>query len=548
MRKKIVKKSLCLGLAAAMLVSVPGCSKGTKGSEIDTSVREFNILAGISPMSPNNSEKTLVKQLNEAMDVTINWECVNEDLLTERKNLIFGAGTNLPDALMGAALTDYELITNGGHGTLIALDQYINEETMPNLMKVLEKRPNLLASCTMPDGNVYSLPDIGEMSFIYEDGNAYTIGSIPQFVSINKQWLDNLNLEMPKTIDELHDVLVAFRDQDANGNGDPTDEIPLSFMNGHWCAGMGSLYSAFGFTNYADTFKGDNNLGDNYRAVEDGKVVFNAAREGYKEAMIYFHKWFEEGLIDLEVFSQDESQYIAKGNGADARLGVFTWWEKPEVVGVHASEYEYLPFLTDENGNWDVNLNEWATSAHGKFAVTKACKNPELLLKWVDQLYDPYNSMQAIYGPIGEFFAAEPDENGVYVTRELKAGETEGELKGKLELYGPYAQLAEDFGTIYYMEDRAQERLDDLKNFWFKYVKNTEYFPTVTFTLEETQIINEKMEDITSFVAEKTANWLKNGGVEEEWESYLAQLDKMGLQEVLAVWQAAYDRYQEAMK
>lgn len=58
----------------------------------------------------------------------------------------------------------------------------------------------------------------------------------------------------------------------------------------------------------------------------------------------YFHKWFEEGLIDIEVFSQDSSQYIAKGNGEDARLGVFTWWEIPEVVGNERAEsYESSP-------------------------------------------------------------------------------------------------------------------------------------------------------------------------------------------------------------
>lgn len=47
-----------------------------------------------------------------------------------------------------------------------------------------------------------------------------------------------------------------------------------------------------------------------------------------------------------------------------------------------------------------MNLNEMGTTGRDKFSVTKACKNPELLLKWVDQMYDPIISMQAIYGPI----------------------------------------------------------------------------------------------------------------------------------------------------
>lgn len=46
-------------------------------------------------------------------------------------------------------------------------------------------------------------------------------------MSINKQWLDNLKLEVPATTDELYTVLKAFKEQDANGNGDSKDEIPM---------------------------------------------------------------------------------------------------------------------------------------------------------------------------------------------------------------------------------------------------------------------------------------------------------------------------------
>lgn len=150
-------------------------------------------------------------------------------------------------------------------------------------------------------------------------------------------------------------------------------------------------------------------------------------------------------------------------------------------------------------------------------------------------------------GPIGTYWAEEPDENGCYSMRELKDGETAGELKSKSELQGPTEQLAEDYGTYYYLEDRAQERLDDLKNFWFNYVDSTEYYPTVTFTAEEIEVINDKLSDIKALTEEKTAHWLRDGGIEEEWDQYLSDLENMGLNDVISSWQAAYDRYQEAL-
>ena len=538
------RKWMAAGLTAVMAVSTAACGStgGTDSASSGEEQTNFSIFAGISALSPDNSEKPLVQQMNEAMGVTIEWNCVSGDTLTEKKNLILNAGSDLPDALMAASLTDSELLTYGGNGLLIPLEDYINEETMPNLMKIVEKRPEMLATCTMPDGHIYGLPGISEMGFEYTDGNTYYIGAIPQFTAINTDWLEEVGMEMPTTVDELHDVLVAFKENDVNGNGDPTDEIPLSFIfpekNGSWCAGLGTLLAPFGCTDYqAD-----------HRAIENGQVYYQAASEEYKNAIAYYHDWFEEGLIHIEIFSQDSSQYIAKGNGEDPRLGVFVWWEIPEVVGEERAEsYEYLPILEGPDGTYGVNLNEMGTTSHNSFSVTNACENPELLLKWVDQMYDPINSMQAIYGPIGVYWDEEPDENGCYSMRELKEGETAGELKSKSELLGPTEQLTEDYGTYYYLEDRAQERLNDLESFWFNYVDSTEYYPSVTYTADEIEVINDKLSDIKALTEEKVAHWLRDGGIEEEWDQYLQDLDNMGLQEVVGAWQAAYDRYQEAL-
>lgn len=560
-----VKKVLALVMVLLLAVCFTACNSGGGSSSSESSAgenlensgtsaesggqtptqTEFSIFAGVSELSPDNSEKPIVKQMNEAKGVNIDWNCVSGDTLTEKKNLILNAGSeNMPDAFMAAQLTDNEIMTCGTRGLFIALEDYINEDTMPNLCSVLELRPDALATCTMPDGHIYTLPNFSEMSFESDDGNVYPIGSIPQFTCINTKWLEKVGMEMPTTVDELHDVLVAFKENDVNENGDPNDEIPLSFIfpesNGSWCAGMTTLWAPFGCTDYnAD-----------HRAIEDGKVYYQAASEEYKNAIAYYHNWFDEGLIDIEVFSQDSSQYIAKGNGEDARLGTFVWWEIPEVVGYdRAEEYAYLPILDGPDGTHHVNLNEGGTVGRNSFAVTSACEDPKTLLNWVDQMYDPMISMQCIYGPIGVFFDETPDENGVYNTIELKEGETEGELKSKNELQGPTRQLTEDYGKYYYMEERAQQRLNDLKDFWFQYVDSTESFPGgVVYTEEEITTINDRLSDLKAFTEEKASQWLRDGGIEEEWDQYIDDLNNMGLQDVVGAWQSAYDRYAEALK
>jgi len=532
MRKR-TQKAVCVLFAVSLLAGMTACGR-KENIQADSNVKEFEIFAGIGALSPDNSEKPVVQQMNEAMGVTVTWNCISGDTLTEKKNLVLNSGTDMPDAFMGAELTDYEIITNGSNGIFIPLESYINKDIMPNLSKLVEERPELLATCTMPDGHIYTLPTISEIGFTHSDGNNYYIGAIPQFMAINKLWLKAVDMDMPETIDELHDVLTAFKENDCNGNGDPTDEIPLSFEWGHWCANMTSLFSAFGFTDY----------NSDHRAIKDGIVYNQAVTANYKAAMEYFHQWYAEGLIDLEAFSQDDSQYIAKCSGEDARLGVFSWWEIPEVAGEHVDEYEYLTFLSGEGGMLGVNLNEQGTTGHDRFAVTSSCKNPELLMRWVDQCYDPVLSMQIIYGPIGEYFETETDENGVYV----ETSEAGGNLKARTELWAPYRQLSTDFGTSYYMEDRAVQRLEDTADIWFDKVSNYEYYPSVVYSLEEMETINEYISDINDYISEKSANWLIHGQVAEEWDAYISQLESMGINEVVAAWQSAYDRYVEAVK
>ena len=67
-----------------------------------------------------------------------------------------------------------------------------------------------------------------------------------------------------------------------------------------------------------------------------------------------------------------------------------------------------------------------------------------------------------------------------------------------------------------------------------------------SFTEEETNIINDYLSDLKALTEEKTAHWLSDGGIEDEWDDYVSAMDSMGLQEVVAAWQAAYDRYVEA--
>ncbi len=159
--------------------------------------------------------------------------------------------------------------------------------------------------------------------------------------------------------------------------------------------------------------------------------------------------------------------------------------------------------------------------------------------------------MQLQYGPIGTYFL-EQDDKGMWISitdaqaRE-KFGKSAGELKGVHEVYGPKLILREYYNDYFYMEDRAIVRLQDLNDSWVvPYVKSLTTYPIdCVFTADELEVIDRYRADFESMVSEQEALWLKNGGpTDEEWNDYIKRLtDSCGMNELLKVYQSAYDRY-----
>ena len=542
-------------LAAGMVLSMTACggkttSKAEPGvANTDTSQTEFDIMGGISALSKGYDKNEVLNKLQEDTGIKINWS-VMSDSLSEQVNVRI-AGGELPDAFMGVGFSNYDLTNYGSDGTFIDLTPYLTEEYMPNLAKILEENPEIKSAITMSDGCIYGLP-AGEKMGTAGIGaeNDYSIYTIPQFSMINKAWLDDLGLAVPTTLDELHDALVAFKENDMSAKyygNDAGSTIPMSTGFDQWCWGQNIFYAGFGFTNWINDVINDIVLD------KDGKVDFVCATENYRKALTYFHDWYEEGLMDQEMFSQSDTQLISKCS--QGYVGVSTWWYIEELMGEHADDYVFLPVLDGPDGTHNVTVRTGGATNSGNLSITSACESPANLLKFFDQWYAPETVMQLQYGPIGTYFT-EQDADGVWLSitddqaRE-KYGKSAGELKGEYEVYGPKLILSDYYKTTFKMEDRAIERLTDLNDFWMPYVDSTVTYPVdCVYTEEELETIDMYKTDFENTVAEQEGLWLKEGGpTDEEWDAYVAKLkDTCGMDELIAVYQAAYDRYVEDAK
>lgn len=469
------------------------------------------------------ADMKLFQEIAEETNMDIQWEEIPSSAMAEKVGLILTSG-DLPDAFWGEGLTDADILNNA-NTAFIPLNDLI-EEYAPNLKALFEARPELKAVVTASDGNIYSLPRVRELYF---PAGRTTWG-------INQKWLDALDLEMPTTIDELYDVLVAFKERDPNGNG-IADEIPLIFQHN---MGSGSvrteadLYPAFGV--YDNT---SNNVLTYHLMMEDGKVLFTPVLDGYKEALKFMNRLYSEGLMDKEVFTTDSSTYYAKVRSEDDIVGVLVDWTIDDSVGMDIanSNWSQLGALVGPNGDQGWGVVSGSQYARNYFSITVSNEHPEATMRWVDQMYDPYNSVQLYYGPVGIMLEQQGD---TLVALEPPEGMTYGAWKwgNTCADNGPLAILSEY--ASFFIPPEQQVARARAEEYVGEYLQKDPY-PNLFLSMEDTAALKKIMVDINSYVESSLAQFVTEGDIDAKWDNYVAQLYKMKLGDAMDILQRAYD-------
>ena len=170
----------------------------------------------------------------------------------------------------------------GTQGLILPLEQYLDTVSV-GYKAAFEKMDGMREYITTPDGHIYSLPNV--------DGSLHVQYNMKLW--LNNQWLENLNLQVPTTTQEFYEVMKAFKEQDANGNGDPNDEIPLSTVS----SGAGTQVDGFLMAPFQLTPE------TNKLYVDNGTVKYAPVQDGYREGLKYLNTLYSEGLLNPESFT-----------------------------------------------------------------------------------------------------------------------------------------------------------------------------------------------------------------------------------------------------
>ncbi|MDR2397575.1 MAG: extracellular solute-binding protein [Spirochaetaceae bacterium] len=516
-RRSRARGVLGAAVLSAVACMVLGCG-GEKKNPNPAGAKEFTVLTmRWGDMGDRFTQNQWLKDLEARTGVTIHWQVVSNTDWNEQKSIML-AGGELPDMVFGnMTFNDSDIINNIEY--FVPLDDLI-DEYMPNYAKAIKTIPALGAVTVFPDGKKYALAK-----------NLPARPAVRNQPVINTRWLERLGLEVPTTLEELTTVLRAFKEQDANGNGDPHDEIPLSFGSDY----AADLLNPFGINSYRDPTNGICSI--------DGQFVFYETHEQYRKGIKWLHELYREGILDPEAFTQDDQMLNGKRQAAEvSRIGFDYQWSTDAVFGKWSDEYRIIAPIRGPDGKayaFGENTGVFSIQRN-EVLITRACKDPAAAAAWVDNFYESEASIQNFWGALGTVITKHDD--GTYTLKDPPAGTSADAWY--------WDQSLRDFGPKY-IEPGFNDRIrlnpatgDGLKLEVAKLAEGmvTDPYPDVIHTAEETAELATLASDLFSYTAQMRAQWVTRGGIDAQWEGYLAQLERMGLARYREIKMAALER------
>lgn len=454
----------------------------------------------------------------------------------------------MPDIYLYCNVTQTQQQVYDPQGAFVALNDYI-QQYGEILQHIEENIDGLTEMITMSDGNIYCLP--------YIEKCVHCEGSSKMWV--NREWLENLDMEAPTTVEEFTEMLRRFKEEDPNGNG-VADEIPLLTFEGGWHSNAisGWLTNPFVYTSP------DNN----YMYLEGDEIKLSYMQDGWKEAMIWLNELYEEGLFYDQslVINQDQARQLCGADGEISKVGCFPSGTPNTVPGDDVSQWGDYIALAPVEGSAG-RLATWMPYSQinpTDFVITANCENPAAAFRWGVEQYNlelDYRKCFGVEGENWEFIT--PGEDGVPEDAiDVNSGEpaeitpfTDGIGWGDEQNYCWRAiGLRCDTPDVPDLRYNQLQSGDYETNYEIRIVEDTHtamepYYPDMEMCVmplvygeEQSATLANSETVVLSYVEEMAAAFITGtSDPETEWDAYLNELSVKGVDQMLEIYQEAYD-------
>lgn len=418
------------------------------------------------------------------------------------------------------------------------------QEKVPNYYNLIANNEYINRALVLTDGSIAAFCHVEESTA----RNAYS------GYAIRKDWLDRLNLEVPKTIDELHDALVAFKEQDANGNGDPNDEIPMSdrvTLNL-----IKELGSAWGLIYNYPQLDPETGKVTYWTEINDGK--------NFRDFAMTMRQWYAEGLIDpsftsntqMEINSQVTSDIQGFWHTNTNRFPGYYTLLKDTVASYADSSavkleplprfpYVYAEGADAKRYTQAVNLKNWAAAAEGNVITSAAVKEGKVdkILELFNYMYSEEGTTLISWGVEGVSFDYDADGNKVW--KEVVLNNEGGLSSDTVMQYciptrGEFPKIMdlEAWMTVDCSHEDGQRELE------YNYSADKDLIiPNILLTGEDAETYTMIMNDVNTSIAETFLSVVIGNKDEAAIDELFNTIDRMGIEKAIEIYSRVYENY-----
>lgn len=407
-------------------------------------------------------------------------------------------------------------------GIIIDIKDYMNDA--PNYKALLESVPGAIGVATLDDGSVYG----------FTQPTTDAIISASEGLVIRKDWLDAVGMDAPVTIDDWYNVLTAFKNGDPNKNGE-ADEIPFICTKE---AQVSAFATAYGVRNaYHPDLK------------NKGKIVYGPIQPEFKEFLAEMAKWYKEGLIDSEFpvnarKNIDEKVTTNKAGSfyglIGSQLGSYNLEGQKQInefnlIGVNSP-------LAKDGVSYSNNDALLQRSGNQCVSISTKNKHPLETVKLLDFIYSDEGRTLMNWGKEGESYEI---VDGKPQYTDLIMNNPEG--KTRLDAIAEYSVPIFGYFAPFYLDSYSAINLtlpqqQDAGKLWAN-MDDSLCMPFLFPNEEEAATISKKGADITTYASEMLMKFIIGQTPIDEFDNYVEDMKRMGVEELVSVYQAMYDRY-----
>jgi putative aldouronate transport system substrate-binding protein len=458
----------------------------------------------------NDSENVAFQTIQERLGVKLVFENPPSGTEVESFNLMV-AGDMLPDIIFTGWGGD-SLYTGG-------VDKYISDGVLLNVKDMLaEYAPDYLNA-------IKTLVPEGEQKEFYTDeGNLalfYAISPYEEYayngILYRNDWMTELKLENPKTIAQMENVLTKFKE--VKGAVAPMI-LPTNGLDNLG----GAILSAW-------------DIGPGFY-LGNSKVEYGAVQPAFKEYLRLMADWYKKGLVDIDFATRNEDAWKRMITTGESGCIIHS----PDTVGAWMSSITPMmgghnPGLTEDQ-RIEYRLQTFRCRPPYSAAITTACKDVKAAMTFLNYGYTKEGYMLYNYGVEGETYNI-VDGKVVYTDMMLHNPEypvLDAILKFKAHI-GPFVRFEHEGNPAITLDNMAT------RAFWTEDSGTALNLPMISLTAEEGEEFARIMTQVYTYQNTAVVNFIMGTKSLDEFDKYVEDMLSLGLNDVVGLEQAAYERY-----